>query len=173
MTSRTKLQPRSRTGQRSRMPRVCIDKYLPPEHAVAAGERAIAMRADNAPLIPGTRGLALPPRVRMALLASRMWSNGRTLKVSFLEGDPIVQQKVERFARLWEPHANIRLDFGNHANPDVRIAFDSSDGSWSYIGTDCLTIAKNRSTMNFGWLEPNTDDREYERVVVHEFGHAL
>ena len=27
--------------------------------------------------------------------------------------------------------------------------------------------------MNFGWLEDDTADQEYERVVVHEFGHAL
>ncbi len=27
--------------------------------------------------------------------------------------------------------------------------------------------------MNFGWLEDDTDDEEYRRVVLHEFGHAL
>jgi hypothetical protein len=27
--------------------------------------------------------------------------------------------------------------------------------------------------MNFGWLKDDTDDSEYRRVVVHEFGHAL
>jgi hypothetical protein len=27
--------------------------------------------------------------------------------------------------------------------------------------------------MNFGWLKDDTNDQEYERVVVHEFGHAL
>ena len=27
--------------------------------------------------------------------------------------------------------------------------------------------------MNYGWLEDDTDDTEYRRVVVHEFGHAL
>jgi hypothetical protein len=27
--------------------------------------------------------------------------------------------------------------------------------------------------MNFGWLNDDTPDDEYERVVVHEFGHAL
>jgi hypothetical protein len=27
--------------------------------------------------------------------------------------------------------------------------------------------------MNFGWLEPHTEDEEYSRVVLHEFGHAL
>ena len=32
---------------------------------------------------------------------------------------------------------------------------------------------KTDPTMNFGWLEDDTDDTEYERVVVHEFGHAL
>jgi hypothetical protein len=27
--------------------------------------------------------------------------------------------------------------------------------------------------MNYGWLEPATSLREYQRVVRHEFGHAL
>src|SRR5690349_11718062 len=27
--------------------------------------------------------------------------------------------------------------------------------------------------MNFGWLTPTTPDDEYQRVVLHEFGHAL
>jgi len=28
-------------------------------------------------------------------------------------------------------------------------------------------------TMNYGWLKDDTDDVEYRRVVIHEFGHAL
>ena len=27
--------------------------------------------------------------------------------------------------------------------------------------------------MNFGWLQDDTEDQEYNRVVLHEFGHAL
>ena len=27
--------------------------------------------------------------------------------------------------------------------------------------------------MNFGWLKDNTPQEEYDRVVLHEFGHAL
>ncbi len=27
--------------------------------------------------------------------------------------------------------------------------------------------------MNYGWLKTSTDDTEYRRVVLHEFGHAL
>jgi hypothetical protein len=44
------------------------------------------------------------------------------------------------------------------------------------VGTDALVekyFPKFQPTMNFGWLKADTDDQEYERVVVHEFGHAL
>jgi serralysin len=27
--------------------------------------------------------------------------------------------------------------------------------------------------MNYGWLTPDSDDDELQRVVLHEFGHAL
>ena len=27
--------------------------------------------------------------------------------------------------------------------------------------------------MNYGWLRDDTEDEEYQRVVLHEFGHAL
>jgi hypothetical protein len=27
--------------------------------------------------------------------------------------------------------------------------------------------------MNFGWLNNNTSEKEYNAVVLHEFGHAL
>ena len=27
--------------------------------------------------------------------------------------------------------------------------------------------------MNFGWLNNETPEEEYSRVVIHEFGHAL
>jgi len=28
-------------------------------------------------------------------------------------------------------------------------------------------------TMNFGWLNEDSDEDEYSRVVLHEFGHSL
>ena len=36
-----------------------------------------------------------------------------------------------------------------------------------------LYLPKDEPTMNFGWLADDADDKEYERVVVHEFGHTL
>lgn len=164
-------QPR-RQAPAVRLPKVCVDKYLPDDRAIAAGARAIALRPDNAPLPPRAPGLSPPPRLRLAL-ARKLWPNGTVLSVAFLEGDPIVQSKVQLFAKLWEPHANVRFDFGPHARADIRIAFDTSDGSWSFIGTDSKEVGATKPTMNYGWLTPTTDDQEYERVVVHEFGHAL
>ena len=42
------------------------------------------------------------------------------------------------------------------------------------IGTTCRQATdKTQPTMNYGWLTPTSDDAEIERVVLHEFGHAL
>src|SRR5262249_38773471 len=54
--------------------------------------------------------------------------------------------------------------------------FRADPGSWSAVGTDCQVrseFPKSKPTMNFGWLRDDTDDVEYRRVVLHEFGHAL
>ena len=41
------------------------------------------------------------------------------------------------------------------------------------MGTDILSEDKTLPTMNLGWLTPTTNDDEYSRVVLHEFGHTL
>jgi hypothetical protein len=59
---------------------------------------------------------------------------------------------------------------------EIRISFSADPGSWSAVGTDALVteyFPKYQPTMNYGWLRNDTEDQEYERVVVHEFGHAL
>ncbi len=59
---------------------------------------------------------------------------------------------------------------------EIRISFSADDGSWSALGTDALItrfFPPFQPTMNYGWLEDDSADDEYERVVVHEFGHAL
>jgi hypothetical protein len=111
-------------------------------------------------------------QVRMAILAGKRWDNGRTLKISFLDGLAEVQERVVAFAKMWEGYANLTLDFGSHTEPDIRVSF-AQRGSWSYLGTDALGIRSDLATMNYGWLTPEVSDREYERVVLHEFGHAL
>ena len=147
--------------------RACIDRFVPEEDSVKAFELAVEENPDNKPAwAEGADDQEL------ALVAGKKWSNGRTLKVGFLDGDADVQAKIEPLAHIWSEFANIKFDFGNHAHPEIRISFKER-GSWSYLGTDALTISAHRPTMNYGWLKPSSSDEEYERVVVHEFGHAL
>lgn len=139
-------------------PRACIDRVHPRD---LDRLRAAATRS------PEDRG-----RIRMAIDTRKKWENGRVLKVRFIDGLDEVHQRVVPFARLWEPHANLSLAFGDHDDADIRISF-AHQGSWSYLGTDASGIRADLPTMNYGWLTPELADEEYERVVVHEFGHAL
>ena len=154
---------------------VCVDRILPMPQQVEAADRAIAENPANAPVPPAhaTPGsLALHP-FSMALITGAMWpKTGRRLRVSFLDGDPAVQARIPKYADVWTQHSNIAFDFGSDPDAEIRISFQDS-GSWSWIGTQCLSIAKNQPTMNFGWLTSTTDDDEYSRVVTHEFGHAM
>jgi hypothetical protein len=70
--------------------------------------------------------------------------------------------------------ADLTFDWvGDDDEAEVRIAFQQGDGSWSYMGTFCRQIPADEPTMNYGWLTPDSDDAEVQRVVLHEFGHAL
>jgi len=113
---------------------------------------------------------------RAALVKGSRWTKGDTISVSFLDGDPSVQEKVRNAALGWTAPklANLYFDFRkNTTDTLVRISFEY-DGSWSVIGTTCRQITdKKEATMNFGWLTPESTDEEVNRVVLHEFGHAL
>jgi len=123
--------------------------------------------------IPGLRGGG-PQHARAAVEKMKLWENGRRLRVKFLDGIPEVQNKVSAIAKEWESVANLTLDFVSAGDAaEIRVSFAVKGFSMSAVGTDALTTASSEATMNYGWLEPNTSLREYQRVVRHEFGHAL
>jgi hypothetical protein len=138
--------------------------------------RALAENPNNAPVVnrrtlpPGV----MPdiPHVYLAAITGKLWQPGRLLRVRFLDGDPQVHARIAPFAQQWSEHANITFQFGNDPEAEIRISFQNQ-GSWSYIGTDALVIPQSQPTMNFGWLTLATPNDEYQRVVTHEFGHAL
>jgi hypothetical protein len=141
--------------------RACIDRVIPTELQAIARAKAAEENPANA--------------FEMALVTGKMWKPGRTLTVAFLDGDRSVQEKVKRYAAQWSTWANIAFNFVNGTDAVIRISFQE-EGSWSAIGTDALVteyFKKTEPTMNFGWLTPDTEDHEYSRVVLHEFGHAL
>lgn len=138
----------------SEYPKVCFDRYLPPNPYQPAPELSDAQKMASR-----------SPAVRAAIVIAKRWANNSTLGVRFLGGTANQQQIVKDFAPKWCDHANIKLDFNNAPNAEIRISFDPSDGAWSYIGKDCLGIPLNQATMNLGWQD--------EGVVLHEFGHTL
>ena len=115
-------------------------------------------------------------QAKAALVNAYRWTPGEVIEISFLDGASAVQQRVMDAANGWlgSGLANLQLSFRDDTNDTpVRISF-KYPGSWSVIGTSCRQIAdKTQATMNFGWLTEATSDDEVQRVVLHEFGHAL
>ncbi|AKJ03458.1 Hypothetical protein AA314_05084 [Archangium gephyra] len=109
---------------------------------------------------------------RRSWMKSRGWAPGRVLRVGFLDGDPVLQERVRHVASLWTQEADVRFRFEKTAEAEIRISFRER-GSWSFVGTDCLRVPRSQPTMNFGWLTLASPDPEVSAVVLHEFGHAL
>jgi hypothetical protein len=95
----------------------------------------------------------------------KTWMNGSTLRVRFTGGTPNEQATAREQAGWWGAVANLKFDFNDASNAEIRIAFDQDDGAWSYVGTDCRGIPLNQPTMNLGFLDGGT--------AAHEFGHAI
>jgi len=112
------------------------------------------------------------------LLKGAKWQTGQTITISFLDGDEDLHNKVIAAAKKWTAKgmANLKFSFNLESvdhNTDIRISF-KRPGSWSVLGTTCQKITDlKRPTMNFGWLNANSTEDEINRVVLHEFGHAI
>ncbi|MDO7874302.1 M12 family metallopeptidase [Hymenobacter sp. ASUV-10] len=109
----------------------------------------------------------------LKLSKNEKWSNGKTLRVRFINGSEFLQNKVKEFAPIWARYANLDFKFVESGETEIRVSFNPDGRSWSYIGTDCDTINQNEPTMNFGWFDETTSDFEFKRTILHEFGHAI
>ena len=98
---------------------------------------------------------------RAAAVTQKIWPKN-VLRVYFLEKN-FRERQIMEWANMWSQHADIRFEKATFIfQSDIRVGFDSNDGAWSYIGTDC---AMKWKTMNLGFIDQGT--------VLHEFGHAL
>ncbi len=102
---------------------------------------------------------------RAIMPVGKRWMNGSTLRVRFMGGTAAQHAKVREQATWWTAFANLRFEFNDAPDAEIRIAFDPSDGAWSYVGTDNRSIPLNQPTMNLGFMDGGT--------VAHEFGHAI
>lgn len=140
----------------------CIDRVVDQKFQAAAAAAHAREHEGGSPF-------------ELALVGKKMWKPGRTLRVSFLDGDPQVQKRVEEYAMQWTKHANIKLAFVPAGPSEIRISFKQR-GYWSALGTDALVkeyFPLTEPTMNYEGFTMATREAEYSRVVLHEFGHAL
>ncbi|WP_394830265.1 M12 family metallopeptidase [Pendulispora rubella] len=128
--------------------KICHDRVLPQE--LARPQRTLAVRSGS---------------LRAVLEFRKLWVNGSTLRVRFLDGTESQRAIAREQAQWWTRHANLKFVFGNAPDAEIRISFDPSDGAWSWVGTDCKKIPQNEATMNLGFLDGGT--------AAHEFGHAI
>jgi hypothetical protein len=142
---------------------------------IKAAEHAVKENPVNKPVFARLPGVSAHP-LKIAIETGKKWMNGKTLNVAFLDGTAIQRQKTIEKATMWCAYANVKFNFKGKSKSEIRISFKADPGSWSAVGTDCLltdAFPKDQPTMNFGWCKDDTDDVEWRRVVVHEFGHSL
>lgn len=160
--------------------RMCVDRIVAADRKIAAARAAVEENPRNAPDVRALRAF-LPPGAsihpqKIAIITGKRWQRGRSLRVAFLDGSEAQREKAQQYATQWCDFANVKLDFGGGGDAEIRISFEADPGSWSAVGTDCLSrpdFPLDQPTMNFGWLREDTEEEEWRRVVLHEFGHAL
>lgn len=147
------------------MIRVCVDRELPKLYRAHGPACAARENPLNDPSCASYRPYDLPIVGKAAIASDKKWAIGRVLPVTMRGGSPTMRDTWWKAARIWMEHANIVFqpvaEYGV-----IRVAFDPTAGSWSYIGTDALAIPANQATMNIGW-GPDLSTN------LHEIGHAL
>lgn len=116
-----------------------------------------------------------PPSTRGVAPTDKVWRDRNELTVGFLNGDQRLHNLVMAVVRRFPSFCNMRFArVGVPQDAVIRVTFDSG-GSYSFVGTDNLSVDRGRETMNFGWLEPDMEptDEVARAVILHEFGHAL
>jgi hypothetical protein len=124
---------------------------------------------------PGTD----PARARAILVFGDKWLDGTELRYHFTTsrqdwlGSEADQQVVRSAFRRWAD-TGIGLRFLEVDDPneaEIRIGFDHTDGSWSYVGRQVLARPATELTMNFGW-QLHGWSYGFD-TALHEIGHTL
>jgi hypothetical protein len=93
-----------------------------------------------------------------------------TLCVSFIDGSPIVQEKVMKIAKEWEEHCRIKFKVDSNCHPDITISLVGESSKYnSIVGKESRCVIPS---MNLQQIE-HEEDFDFRSIVLHEFGHAL
>jgi hypothetical protein len=151
----------------------CIPVKLKEDEIVRAAEVATQIFPPNAPHLSYAE--EVPTAKRISVLTQKFWgAKAMDLTVGFFNRpSQAFIDKCLQFANAWSEFSKIKFRYtSNVSDGMIRVAFERS-GYWSYLGPDCLGIPKNQQTLNLEGFTVNTPISEWNRVVKHEFGHAL
>lgn len=113
----------------------------------------------------------------------KLWDAGDTLTACFMGGSPDLRAFFVEVGKTWDDAISVNFDYGDPpgyrdcANSNasrIRISFEQ-DGSWSYVGTDALSIPSNEATLNIAAPAnlASANRRKLGGTILHELGHAL
>ncbi len=89
--------------------RICFERIIPddqdPERPVRRAMRDQLVKSAGKKL----NAEEVHTLSRMALVNSKKWANGASLRVRFLDGSSKMRKSVEKHAHHWEDHANIKF----------------------------------------------------------------
>ncbi len=119
-------------------------------------------------------------RLRLISLMAKMWVSGTNLTYFFFKeparwrGGNDQEQAVREAFATWKD-LGVGLTFqevGDAADAMIRIGFDQADGSWSYVGRDCIDLVRDpaKRTTNYGWDLTTAYGHD---TALHELGHVL
>ena len=102
------------------------------------------------------------------------WTEIKSLKVYFIEGDTVLHDKIISIINEWTTSTRIKFERTKKiTQSQIRVTFRSG-GYSSAVGLECIQKEyENQPTTFLEGLDTLTDKREFKRVVLHEFGHAL
>ncbi len=147
---------------------ICREVSLDPSLHEAAAYQAIDVFPGNAPPSP------IKDAARIGVFTQKFWgARAKDLTVGFMEPTTeAMRNKVLAYANRWGEFSCARFRW-TQTSPIIRISFAQPYNYYSYLGTDNLQIPANTHTMMLGGFTLRTPDSEWERVVIHEFGHCL
>jgi len=160
----------------------CLDVYPPGQNYVTPSElKDIAKKQLRRQDLKGKLSVGKEARkLKAAFKVSAIWKQPE-IRIAFLDGTSKQQNWVKKVIQeSLEPLVS-KIKFIWNADvgtADIRISFALPGQAWSTVGTDAKKVPAPQPTMNFGWLD---DDTQYGsekfkntgQVVKHEFGHAM
>jgi hypothetical protein len=110
------------------------------------------------------------------MIKDKLWKSNTTLNIVFIDGSKEQHQFVKKIAPQWLHNTNLSFNFFDSfinasKQTHIRISFQLQNGSQLGDHEDYLSQSVTMSL--FDLTSNHISDLSKQRIVLHEFGHAL